>query len=123
MLNVRDVSHYWKAKGVDLSHIFHFFFYVPADPRDLHVVTHSFPTRRSSDLCTQKANAAPARSSDRTARLRPWLDRKSTRLNSSHVTTARMPASAGKKKKDATVSHFGAVVFVTAIVGLSATHW
>src|SRR3546814_1262215 len=26
-----------------------FFFYVYGDPRDLHVLTHSFPTRRSSD--------------------------------------------------------------------------
>src|SRR3546814_18275576 len=27
-----------------------FFFYVYGDPRDLHVLTHSVPTRRSSDL-------------------------------------------------------------------------
>src|SRR3546814_14356586 len=27
-----------------------FFFYCTGDPRDLHVLTHSFPTRRSSDL-------------------------------------------------------------------------
>src|SRR3546814_14813306 len=27
-----------------------FFFYVYGDHRDLHVLTHSFPTRRSSDL-------------------------------------------------------------------------
>src|SRR3546814_19998930 len=27
-----------------------FFFYLYGDPRDLHVLTHSFPTRRSSDL-------------------------------------------------------------------------
>src|SRR3546814_18174050 len=29
---------------------FIFFFYVPGDHRDLPVLTHSFPTRRSSDL-------------------------------------------------------------------------
>src|SRR3546814_12283373 len=28
----------------------YFFFYVYADPRELTVLTHSFPTRRSSDL-------------------------------------------------------------------------
>src|SRR3546814_8845804 len=27
-----------------------FFFYDDADPRELHVLTHSFPTRRASDL-------------------------------------------------------------------------
>src|SRR3546814_5627378 len=27
------------------------FFYCYGDHRDLHVLTHSFPTRRSSDLC------------------------------------------------------------------------
>src|SRR3546814_13129186 len=32
-------------------HIFCFFFFEwSGDPRDLHVLTHSFPTRRSSDL-------------------------------------------------------------------------
>src|SRR3546814_1647786 len=34
-----------------------FFFYGDGDHRDLHVLTHSFPTRRSSDL-TQQALAA-----------------------------------------------------------------
>src|SRR3546814_10536166 len=29
--------------------LFVFFFYCAGDPRDLHVLTHSFPTRRSSD--------------------------------------------------------------------------
>src|SRR3546814_14385276 len=32
------------------SILFMFFFYVSGDHRDLHVLTHSFPTRRSSDL-------------------------------------------------------------------------
>src|SRR3546814_13294447 len=30
--------------------VFCFCFYCDADPRDLHVLTHSFPTRRSADL-------------------------------------------------------------------------
>src|SRR3546814_19225018 len=30
--------------------LFAFFFYYSGDHRDLHVLTHSFPTRRSSDL-------------------------------------------------------------------------
>ena len=32
-------------------------------------------------------------------KLRGFIDRKSTRLNSSHVALSRMPSSAGKKKK------------------------
>src|SRR3546814_12544270 len=31
-----------------------FFFYSPGDHRDLHVLTHSFPTRRSSDRLARK---------------------------------------------------------------------
>src|SRR3546814_14783406 len=31
----------------------HFFFELYGDHRDLHVLTHSFPTRRSSDLDTR----------------------------------------------------------------------
>src|SRR3546814_18293581 len=31
-----------------------FFFYVYGDHRDLHLLTHSFPTRRSSDLVAQR---------------------------------------------------------------------
>src|SRR3546814_7874561 len=30
-----------------------------ADPRDLHVLTHSFPTRRSSDLAANITGAGP----------------------------------------------------------------
>src|SRR3546814_3712758 len=33
-----------------------FFFYGYGDHRDLHVLTHSFPTRRSSDLFLSAAN-------------------------------------------------------------------
>src|SRR5690606_40964873 len=78
-----------------------------------HLVTHSFPTRRSSDLCERKFTHSmegtnPSGQSRRgssgfpagLAIARPWLhrdgvprfrfpdnlrDRKSTRLNSSHV--------------------------------------
>ena len=35
---------------------------------------------------------------------KPSIDRKSTRLNSSHVRTSRMPSSAWKKKKQLTLS-------------------
>src|SRR3546814_14620436 len=35
-----------------------FFFYVYGDHRDLHVLTHSFPTRRSSDLVPVRAFTA-----------------------------------------------------------------
>src|SRR3546814_11937586 len=36
--------------------ILFFFFYLSGDHRDLHVRTHSFPTRRSSDLLTTPIN-------------------------------------------------------------------
>src|SRR3546814_20880037 len=91
------------------------------DPRDLHVLTHSFPTRRSSDLTLQigrplailvaagyglthregPANAAPPMpvvtvAAPLVREITEWddyvgrfeasrsVDRKSTRLNSSH---------------------------------------
>src|SRR3546814_13727170 len=39
---------------------FVFFFYCYGDTRDLHVLTHSFPTRRSSDLPAAVHVALPA---------------------------------------------------------------
>src|SRR3546814_20391995 len=96
-----------------------FFFYLYGDHRDLHVLTPSFPTLRSSDLRLQQlgdsqrlrvalaldedaavgamaspvrrvscAWAAPAETTMTS------LDRKSTRLNSSHKCATRMPSSA-----------------------------
>src|SRR3546814_8258007 len=41
----------------DLLFVLYCFFYGYGDHRDLHVLTHSFPTRRSSDL--NAARAAP----------------------------------------------------------------
>src|SRR6056297_2770395 len=76
-----------------------FFFKGHAPHRDLHVLTHSFPTRRSSDLAPvapigwPSAMAPPSTftiSSDRPSS----RDRKSTRLNSSHSGESRMPSSA-----------------------------
>src|SRR3546814_13554488 len=73
-----------------------FFFLCYGDHRDLHVLTHSFPTRRSSDLSTSStpiiAPASirchfPAASGPRQPALSKQSDRrdrKSTRLNSSH---------------------------------------
>src|SRR3546814_15751390 len=89
----------------------HLFLKRDADQRDLHVLTHSFPTRRSSDL---QSTGRKLRSGDRRrmppcrcrllrchpeaneGEVRPWVDsyayptrripakdRKSTRLNSS----------------------------------------
>src|SRR3546814_12701820 len=37
-----------------------FFLYLYGDHRDLHVLTHSFPTRRSSDLTIAKAEQEKA---------------------------------------------------------------
>src|SRR5690349_23136869 len=58
-----------------------FFFYCYGDHRDLH----SFPTRRSSDLSTTDVDDAAAAAPDGTVPVGRGRDRKSTRLNSSHV--------------------------------------
>src|SRR3546814_17131980 len=49
--------------STSLSLCIFFFFYEYGDHRDLHVLTHSFPTRRSSDL------DKPPRNSDQIADL------------------------------------------------------
>src|SRR5690606_39966414 len=87
-----------------------FFFPSSGDHRDLH----SFPTRRSSDLPVQPAlgvflgiarSAQPARGvvaddvGDRPANVDQPLDRKSTRLNSSHVKISYAVFCLKKKKK------------------------
>src|SRR3546814_21075481 len=41
---------WWTGCHVLVFLMYCFFFEVYGDPRDLHVLTHSFPTRRSSDL-------------------------------------------------------------------------
>src|SRR6188768_2535102 len=80
--------------------ILRFFFLRDGDHRDLHVDCHSFPTRRSSDLRQQfvqdDAGRVLVRRGLRLALLALRLlgDRKSTRLNSSHQSTSRMPSSA-----------------------------
>src|SRR3546814_19848175 len=102
-----------------------FFFYGYGDHRDLHVLTHSFPTRRSSDLnflsigvftlarkiprnktviCfgTEKTPRHDAAGINEVFNEVVWIiygvtdkvDRKSTRLNSSHSCASRMPSSA-----------------------------
>src|SRR5690606_41941679 len=98
---------------VALSSLFLFFFQRSGDPRDLH----SFPTRRSSDL-----TPAAHRSHRRTAALLPFepheafgnqlpvhadfrRDRKSTRLNSSHVKISYAVFCLKKKKKEQKVKH------------------
>src|SRR5207249_11575790 len=108
-----------------LLSFFCFFFYCYGDPRDLH----SFPTRRSSDLnlalafiqlnrfeegreiyeraLQQKLNMTDFHSGlyeiafvsgDRTA-MQTQVDRKSTRLNSSHVSISYAVFCLKKKKK------------------------
>src|SRR3546814_16282466 len=79
------------------------FFEGYGDQRDLIVLTHSFPTRRSSDLdssLTMQRGArifpvGPSLLPRRVARLGSSDgDRKSTRLNSSHSCATRLPSSA-----------------------------
>src|SRR5216110_3057971 len=48
-LDQRHVLDVEPASGADPLHVL-FFFQSSADHRDLHKLTHSFPTRRSSDL-------------------------------------------------------------------------
>src|SRR3546814_19548211 len=58
MVQVRVCHHVRKSLTLSLSCLFlpllmsydHFFFYCYGDYRDLHVLTHAFPTPRSSDL-------------------------------------------------------------------------
>src|SRR5688500_19168587 len=75
-----------------------FFFYADGHHRDLH----SFPTRRSSDLGprshgrhSRRHCPAPRRSTPQTRR-----DRKSTRLNSSHLVISYAVFCLKKKKKE-----------------------
>src|SRR5205809_3330041 len=88
---------------------FFFFFYSYADHRDLH----SFPTRRSSDLSAARTDlpaksiaVLPFESLSRdpdNAFFAEGVDRKSTRLNSSHgyISYAVFCLKKKKKKKEA----------------------
>src|SRR5436853_3975561 len=58
-----------------------FFFYSYGDHRHLH----SFPTRRSSDLSISLGCNSDASCASASPRISRQLDRKSTRLNSSHL--------------------------------------
>src|SRR5262245_64487158 len=57
------------------------FFQPSGDPRDLH----SFPTRRSSDLADDVVWRVLGTSLNLASPIANWRDRKSTRLNSSHL--------------------------------------
>src|SRR5207249_9875446 len=98
-----------------------FFFYCYAPHRDLH----SFPTRRSSDLGNGLAASSVSRESNTcnqedaaftdgkttksvgkpTSSPAPETDRKSTRLNSSHVSISYAVFCLKKKKKKNTSKH------------------
>src|SRR6056297_385669 len=90
------------AIGSKLVELFPNLFFVGVDGshRELHVLTHSFPTRRSSDLAEVPQLAALADGNRslllaaRRQRRQAGTDRKSTRLNSSHSGESRMPSSA-----------------------------
>src|SRR5699024_11725462 len=79
-----------------------------------HRVLHSFPTRRSSDLaCTPTRRLSPPPPSRRRPRARGRRrdgDRKSTRLNSSHVSIS-YAVFCLKKKKIGTYVTFGILIF------------
>src|SRR5690606_41657896 len=89
------------------SVLFGFFLYRYGHPRDLH----SFPTRRSSDLPSPPPNPRqtpwqaqqplllPVATSCRPIGLHVLRDRKSTRLNSSHVKISYAVFCLKKKKK------------------------
>src|SRR3546814_18170403 len=52
------VRHIFYHVHVNLNNMY--FFYVYVDHRDLHVLTHSFPTRRSSDLSFARSGGSSA---------------------------------------------------------------
>src|SRR5690625_5709978 len=74
------------------SSVFSFFFFYPSLA---HLYLHSFPTRRSSDLGVRPAAGPVRRGPPRPARP---VDRKSTRLNSSHVAISYAVFCLKKKK-------------------------
>src|SRR5690242_20785006 len=75
-----------------------FFFYGYGGPRDLH----SFPTRRSSDLPRRAGSRRAGGSGWRAPRppRRRSADRKSTRLNSSHMSISYAVFCLKKKKRN-----------------------
>src|SRR5690242_21120096 len=83
-----------------------FFFYCSGHRRDLH----SFPTRRSSDLLeivspeTSHLLAVVQSARDAFSDNRVSLDRKSTRLNSSHMSISYAVFCLKKKKKKQTIT-------------------
>src|SRR5437870_13895797 len=77
-----------------------FFFQAHAPPRALH----SFPTRRSSDLTSFSLTAAFSGPKTNATGFSAPLDRKSTRLNSSHVAIS-YAVFCLKKKMDRTEHH------------------
>src|SRR5207245_9945471 len=89
-----------------LRHIFFFFFYCYLPHRHLH----SFPTRRSSDLaaCLHRIGERleAVRIAGRHARRIKTLDRKSTRLNSSHGSISYAVFCLKKKKKKITITEW-----------------
>src|SRR5438067_7528671 len=77
------------------------FFWWYGAHRDLH----SFPTRRSSDLERRRVihlRGLAVSLRGRTAERGRWTDRKSTRLNSSHVSISYAVFCLKKKKKGST---------------------
>src|SRR5210317_2640675 len=76
--------------------LFLFFFFNDTATTEIYTLSYSFPTRRSSDLRVRPFGAAPLylfAFAKRRKRSR-HKDRKSTRLNSSHIQKSRMPSSA-----------------------------
>ena len=61
---------------------------------DMAVYARSMASDNSAQLDRVKRNLVRALREDVTARQREFLDRKSTRLNSSHYVSSRMPSSA-----------------------------
>src|SRR5437773_10270788 len=79
-----------------MPHLIPFFSDPTAHPR----VLHSFPSRRSSDLSACSASSTGAEIISRTrSRKAGTSDRKSTRLNSSHITTSYAVFCLKKKKQ------------------------
>src|SRR5438132_5408780 len=79
------------------------FFQSYGDHRDLH----SFPTRRSSDLLAWSGSFPAGNTHGRGRRATSLVDRKSTRLNSSHTVISYAVFCLKKKKKHLMLGDIG----------------
>src|SRR3546814_6569143 len=94
-----------------------FFFYCVGDHRDLHVMTHSFPTRRSSDLAVPLLDLLHLKARKAIGDLDPLA-----RLAVLRRERTKQPAIFGQRHFDGTAKGDGADDVQIMIHGLSPNH-